>query len=877
MANLELSFESGESSLSIRRFTVREYVSDAFTVAVWARSPDPSIDLDSIVAKPASLRVESGYAFAHLGGSRLWTGVCSYMEQTQVEPTGLSTYYLRIVPSLWLLGKRRNYRIFQHRSIPDIADALFAEWNIDHAWDIDRTAHPKLELKIQYDESDYDFLNHLLEEAGIAFIFPDEGAAGTKLTLSDKLHQNPLRAAPPIPYVDSPNQAAEKEFMTSVRLAHDVRPGAHTIRDQDFRKPSYALFGKATKAAAPEDRLEQYHYAPGAFLVEAGKGGDTPVADDKGVARHDEKAGNDRAERALLGERADKRGVAFETNVIDLWPGVTFMIDGHAHHEVDDKKLLVTEFALDGEPGRAWTMRGRAVLAEGFYRPPLLTPKPRIRSVQSATVVGPAGQEVHTDEFGRVRVQFPWDREGKSDDKSSCWMRVSQGWAGTSYGMMHVPRVGQEVLIAFLDGNPDQPVVMGRVYNKNNPVPCALAGDKTKSTWKSDTSLGSSGFNELMFEDKKGDELVYMQAQKNQRQLVKHDETITVGHDRSKQVTVNETDVTGVNRVEVTGVNRSQTIGASRTTSVGGDRAKLVKGAETQRTEGDHLLLVKTDRHATVKGEQRELIEAGSHLHVKGNRNETIDGGLSFDAASLQVEVEKKHALEAGDEIHLVTPKVMVGEAAADLTVSGPGGFLRIDAAGITIVGTLVKINVGGSAGSGSGANPKKPEDPRKKLDEPPKKPEPLDKTKDPDERKFLEGPEGKKVFPKLGSDFEVLGPSTDEYNCIAHTLDDHTQWVNPETGSTDNPLGKMDDMYAKKGYKRSPTMDISKEPGKEKVVVYATKNPDGSINEVTHGATQASDGTWTSKLGQGPLIRHETPGALNGPVYGEPVAVYEK
>lgn len=708
MPTSTLSFDSGESSLSVRRFSVSEGVSACFTASVWARSPDTSIDIESIVGKAASLRLESGFAFAALGGARQWTGVCSYMEQTRVEGAGLSTYFLRIVPRLWLLGQKRDHRIFQHLTIPDIVDRILAEWAVEPTWRLDRGDYPRLEYRVQHGESDYDFVTRLLEEAGISFTFPDDDAAGTRLTLGDKLQANPLRAAPPIKYVDNPNEASEKEFVTRVRLSHEVRPGAHAIRDHDFRKPGYALFGKAPKAAPPEDVLEQYHYAPGAFLVEKVRSGDL---EDRAHPHHDEKVGTDRAERALLGERTGKRGIEFQANVLDLWPGVVFAIQGHPHPEIDEQRFLVTALTIDGEVGGEWSARGQAVLAADIHRPALVTPRPRLRCVESATVVGPADLDIYADEFGRVKVQFPWDREGRSDDESSCWMRVSQGWAGSAYGMMHVPRIGQEVLVAFLDGNPDQPIVVGRVYNQKNPVPYPLPDDKTKSTWKSDTSPGSGGFNELMFEDKKGDELVSAQAERNQRQLIKNDETITVGHDRDKQVVANEMDTTGRDRFEVTGEDRSQTVGKSRATVIGGNRERLIKGTETERTEGDHLLLTEKDRHALVKGEKRELVGNISHLHVKGNRNETIGGTLSLRTSSLQVKVEKSHALASGDETHLAG-KVVVGEGAADVTVAGPGGFLRIDAAGVTIKGTLVKINVGGSAGSGSGAHPAPPAEP---------------------------------------------------------------------------------------------------------------------------------------------------------------------
>jgi type VI secretion system secreted protein VgrG len=724
MPLLELSFASGEDSLSVRRFSVHEGISSLFQASIWAVSSNQSLDLEALVGKTAGLRAQSSSRL--LGGARSWTGVCSHIEQVQAEPTGLSTYRLRIVPTLWLLTQRRSYRIFQHLSIPDIIDRLLAEWSVEPTWRIDRGRYLKLEYKVQYGETDYRFLSRLLEEAGIAFTFPAD-AGESKLTLGDTLHQNEPRGAPPIHYVDNPNESAENEFVTQIRLSHEVRPGAHTLRDYDFRNPGFALFGEAPKAASPEDRYEQYHYQPGSFLVETGRGGGTPVADDKGVARYDQRSGQERAERALAGERADKRSVSFETNAVDLAPGVVFSIGNHPHSELaDDKKLLVTGFAIEGSPEGHWTMSGQAVFAADPYRPAKKTPKPQVSGVQSATVVGPAGQEIHTDEFGRVRVQFPWDREGRSDDGSSSWIRVSQGWAGTGYGMITLPRIGQEVLIGFLEGDPDQPVVVGRVFNATAQVPYKLPDHKTRSTWKSDSSMGSNGFNEIMFEDLKGKELVYVQAEKNLRKLVKNDETITVGNNRQKLVVNNELETTGGSRTEVTRANRTEITRENRTTTIGGDRKKVVQGDEVEKTDGKLTILVGQDQDIVIKQVKRERVEEDSHLLVKGERREKVDLSQSLIVGKdRQERVGEHHALEAGKEIHLKAGTALVIEAVRDLTLKGPGGFIRIDAGGVTIQGALVKINSGGSAGSGSGSSPEEPEEAAEAEIEEPEAPEP--------------------------------------------------------------------------------------------------------------------------------------------------------
>ena len=671
---LELSFASGEKSLSVRRFSVHEAASSLFSVSIWARSENPSIDLEALIGKPASFRISTGVRFARTG-ARVWTGLVSTIEQLHgVQPSGVreeSTYFLRLVPNLWLLTQRRNYRIFQHGSIPDITDKILGEWSIEPTWKIDRGEYPKLEYKAQYGESDFAFLSRLWEEAGIAFTLADDDEGASKLTLGDKLHEGPLRPGEPLPYADNPNQEAEKEFVSHVRLAHEVRPGAYTVRDHDFRNPGFALFGEAPKAAAPEDKLEQYHYQPGAMLVETGKGGGTPVADDKGVARHDQPFGKARADRSLGGDRGGRRAIAFDTNTIDLAPGVLFTMDGHPHAELgEDVKLLVTELSLEGAPGEEWSMSGQAVFTDVPHRPAIRTPKPKVEGVQSATVVGTAGQEIHTDEFGRVRVQFPWDREGKSDDGSSCWIRVSQGWAGTGYGMIVLPRVGQEVLVGFLDGDPDQPIVVGRVFNAIQSVPYKLPDHKTRSAWKSDSSLGSNGFNEIMFEDLKGQELVWEQAEKNRRRLVKNDETITVANDRQK----------------------------------------LVKNDEHERTVGFVKIVVGKDQDIVIAQDKRERVEGDSHLRVYGKRNQRIDGTQSLTVKGDQHElVGKNHALAAVKEIHLAAGTALVIEAAEDLTLKGPGGFIRIDRSGVTIRGNMVRINSGGSPGSGAGSQAEEP------------------------------------------------------------------------------------------------------------------------------------------------------------------------
>ncbi|MRG97576.1 type VI secretion system Vgr family protein [Polyangium spumosum] len=664
MRGLSLLFESHKprsprEELSVRTFSVREAISEPFEVSILARSHDASIDLEGIVGKGAAFLMERGDHFSIGQARRRWEGICTHIEQVRVEDseTGESTYTLTIMPKLWVLGQRTGYRVFQHVSIPDIVDRVLGEWNIQHKWAIDRGAHPRLEYRVQYGESELAFLSRLLEEAGIAYTFPDEDGAGTMLQFSDALAAGKPHPRSPLTFDDSPNRTAPKEYVTAVQMSHHVRPGAYVLRDHDFRRPDFTIQGEAPRAKDPEHRYEQFHFRPGALLVEDTKGASaTPAADDKGITRRDEGFGATRATQSLQAERHEKRVITYATNSMILSPGVVFVIQDHPHQGLAKQRLLVTELCLSGSVVTEWEMTGRAVFAADSYRPPMVTPKPKALGMESAVVVGPRGQEIHTDEFGRVRVQFPWDREGKHDDDSSSWIRVSQGWAGTGFGSITLPRVGQEVLVGFLGGDPDQPIVMGRVFNGKNLVPYKLPEHKTRSALKSASSPGGGGSNEIMFEDAKGKELVYVQAQR--------------------------------------------------------DLFLRVLNDQQERIEGNHRMVVGGRQDLVIGAEKKELVAGRSDLHVRGDERRQIEGKVSVTVGGSRHEnVQQDHAMEAGREVHLAAGTSVVIEGALDLTFKGPGGFIRIDPSGVSIVGNMVRINSGGAPGAGSGARPDAPED----------------------------------------------------------------------------------------------------------------------------------------------------------------------
>lgn len=663
--NIRLSCENAQVPLSVRRFRIEEAMNGLFRIQVWAVSPLESLDLGSFVGHRAEVAL-SGTR------ERLWRGLCTEMALCRIsdDGEGLATYELMVAPTAWRLTQRRDNRLFQHMSIPEIVHQILDDHGILHVFQITPDDYPKLELRTQYNETDYAFVSRLLEEAGISFWFEDEGERDATLVLGDAPQSNPPRSGSPIAFVDQvfQAQAGQKEHVTRVELRERSRPGKITLRDYDFWRPKRALFATSQSDRLEEQTHEQYHHSPGAFLREvagpsrpsvgaglsaaaaavshvhpagalfaaasaAASSTDTPVADDLAVARFVDELGSFTANRMMEALHADRRTVSFETSVNDLSPGCVFRVVGHPRDDVSAAAgLLVTAAVFEGEVAASTAFRfaATAVLADRPYRAPRSTPKPRIYGLQSAVVVAGgtatglgqalgavtqavsaaanvlpgalgevasavaaagaaashlANQEIYVDERGRVRVQFPWDRLGHQDARSSIWMRVSQGWAGSGYGLFTIPRVGQEVLVAFVDGDPDCPIIVGRVHNVLEPTPFKLPENKTVSTWKTSSSPGGGGFNELRFDDAAGREHVYLQAQKDMDHLAKNDlkqavgrdrsgyvqrdDAVAVGRDKTEIVNQNQIDATGLNRAQVVGVNRTATVGVEDSTLVG--------------------------------------------------------------------------------------------------------------------------------------------------------------------------------------------------------------------------------------------------------------------------------------------------------------------
>lgn len=635
MDNLELRFAARDINLSVRSFSVVEELSTPFDISIVGRSPDEDIDLDAIVGHGAGFKVASSLA---------WSGIVQFAEQVDVEPDGLSTYYVRIVPALSRTTLRRNNRIFQHLTIPDIAKKLLADWEIEPVLELDAAAFPKLDYRVQYGETDFVFLSRLLEEAGISYHFraPEPGTdAPSQLVLVSDPGATDSRGS--LLYINNLEQAKGVDAITHVKISHQVRPGRVTVRDHDFRRrPDFQLIADAKAALDTENRYENYHYAPGAFVIDPG--------------RVDEREGKTLATRKLDAARQGRRKVLFQTTALSIAPGDVFSIEAHPRADLgQDKRLLTVQRTLEGTSEGEWVSTGMAVFADDPYRPALVTPKPRMGGLQSAVVVGPSGEEIHVDEHGRVRVQFHWDREGKYTDESSCWIRVSQAWAGRGFGMASLPRIGQEVLVDFLEGDPDQPVVVGRLFNGTSPHPYKLPDHKTKTSWKSDTSPGSGGFNEITFEDAKGKEKVFLHAQKDRDEVIRENQSTQIGKDLDVQIGENEKH------------------------KVGGDQTWHVAGSRMTRVEQNDILVVGGDCHIQL-GETGASLSNGRVVLSTGKASLTLaDGDIFLDASGTIKVSSGGLAALAGKEVHIDgSPNVMLNTSGGGAPMPMSLGTLEV-------------------------------------------------------------------------------------------------------------------------------------------------------------------------------------------------------
>ncbi|MGF6516713.1 type VI secretion system secreted protein VgrG [Pseudomonas sp. BT76 TE3572] len=633
--HFSLTVEDYVGDLQVLSFTGTEGISQPYRFDLELVSENPDLDLEKLLHKQAFL------AFDPKG-----SGIHGQIYRVAQGDAGkrLTRYKISLVPQLQYLHHRTNQRIYQQMSAPKIIALILDEHGIKgNAYNFQLSQPcPDRDYCVQYDETDLHFVQRLCEEEGIHYHFQHSAKGhllvfGDDQTVFQKLGQ-------PTAYVQGSGMVADEPVIKGFKLRLETRTGRVTRRDYDFEKPRLQLESAyKPEAQSDEPDLEDYDY-PGRFI--------------------DRARGKFLSQRALERHRADYQQAEGKSDQTTLVSGHFLEMSDHPRTEWNDLWLLTEIFHEGKQPQvleesvtsdttankddfhQGYRNRFLATPWDVFYRPALEHPKPRVLGSQTAMVTGPKGEEIHCDQYGRIKVQFHWDREGLADDKTSCWMRVSSSWAGDRYGAIAIPRIGMEVLVTFLEGDPDQPLVTGCLYHKENQVPYDLPANKTRTVFKTLSSPGGGGFNELRIEDKKGAEQIFIHAQRDWDENIEHDQKIRVGNERHDTVEKNT--------------------------------YTELKAEEHRTTIADRKTEARMDDHLTI----------GQNQHVK------------LGTAQLT---------SVGKEIHLKAGDKIVIEAGMELTVKAGGSFIKLDAGGITVVGPVVKINAGGSAGSGTGIGIKPP------------------------------------------------------------------------------------------------------------------------------------------------------------------------
>ncbi|WP_328716267.1 type VI secretion system tip protein VgrG [Halomonas elongata] len=624
---------AGEADLAVVDFTHEEALSSPFHLHVRFASRAVDLSPEALLDRPASLTVwQDGVAQRRVHGI-----VAEFGRGDRGHRR--SHYEVVIRPSLWRLSLRQNSRIFQRVSPLTILNTLCEERGLtDVAFAVTREPAER-EYCVQYRETDLAFVERLAAEEGLFYFheFEDGDLGAHRLVFADD--PQVLTGLGERPYHHRAGGTAPQRHLRRLTQTARVRPARAQLKDYSFKRPAYAQLherqGDGLEQHSQRGDYEHYDY-PGRYKADASG---------QAFTRH-----------RLEHLRHDALTLAGESDLPELAPGTRFTLADHDVSELN-RGWQVVKVVHAGEQPQA--LGEDAAQADGMTRyhntltltpddtawRPAPEPKPRVDGPQVAFVVGPEGEEIHCDAHGRVRCQFPWDRYAEPNETASAWLRVSQGWAGGGYGMMAIPRIGHEVIVSFLEGDPDQPIITGRTYHAVNTPPYELPAHKTRTVLRTQTHQGE-GFNELRFEDQHDQEQIWVHAQKDLELLTENDRTEEIRRDSHLAV------------------------------------------------KRDRVSELDRDDHLTVHGERRTQIDGDDHLNVGQTRHEKIG---------------RAQLVEAGSEVHHKAGMKVVVEAGAEITLKAGGSFLKLDPSGVTINGPSVKINSGGSPGSGTGQGAQAP------------------------------------------------------------------------------------------------------------------------------------------------------------------------
>ncbi len=522
----------GRDVLLLTGFRGAEAISSPFSFELNLISENHDISFESIIGKNVTVSLVLAD-----GQQRVFNGLVSRFCQgrgggEEGSDPRFSHYAATMVPWVWLLQHMADVRIFQELNAPDIIEKIFRESGFNDFRIKLSGSYEKRDYCVQFRETHFNFVSRLMEEEGIFYYFEHERGKHT-LILADSPsehkncpHQESAR------YQISAGMPLEEDVIQGLVKAQEVKPAKMTLNDYNYSMPNTDLRSSVSSRQVQGQGEREVYDFPGLY-PNKGRG---------------ERLTTVRMEE----EEARITTIEGSSNCRAFTTGYRFTLKDHYRNDWNNRAYVLTEIEHEGsqggnfpgargEGGFSYSNRFRCIPVDVPFRPESRATKPVVHGTQTAVVVGPSGEEIYTDELGRIKVQFHWDRKGKKDENSSCWIRVGQLWAGAQWGAVFIPRIGQEVIVAFLEGNPDRPLVIGCVYHQSNHPPLDLPGEKTRSTVKSDSTIGGGGFNEIRFEDKKGQEEIYVHAEKDQTIEVGNDENHTVNHDRTITIMNNST------------------------------------------------------------------------------------------------------------------------------------------------------------------------------------------------------------------------------------------------------------------------------------------------------------------------------------------------
>jgi type VI secretion system secreted protein VgrG len=588
----------GPDALLLQSFRGEERLSQLFRFELELLSERDDIEHDEIVGKEVTLEVE-----LDSGELRHWTGCISHFAKGN-SLEGWTQYEAEMVPWLWFFTRNADSRVFQQKSAPDILREIFDEFRFRNYQFKLTGDYPPVEYCVQYQESTFEFVARLMEREGLYYFIKHEDQVHHLVVADNPDAHTPARGDS----IRYHRAAATEEDDTISDLRHQraLRTGRVVLRDYNFETPETDLEVSTDTVATigNNQSLEDFEF-PGGYP---------------------DRAKGERYARLIMEAEETQHETFFgEGNVRDLSPGYTFKLKDHPIAGYNQEYLLCSvehagrnNFQDQRAQTSSYASRFTCIPKKIPYRPLRLTPKPVMKGLQSAVVVGPSGEEIYTDKYGRVKVQFHWDRRGKRDEKSSCWIRVAQPWAGKGWGFITIPRIGQEVLVDFLEGDPEQPMIVGSVYNAVQRVPYELPANATVSTLKSNSSKGGDGFNEFRFEDKKGDEKVFLHGEKNLDIRVKNNTTETIGNERHLLVEKDQ---------------KEQVKGDKHTTVDGGSLHKVgmdygLKAGMNIRESAGMAMNLKAGMETVIEAGVQMTLKAGGSTITLGPAGVTIDGAL---------------------------------------------------------------------------------------------------------------------------------------------------------------------------------------------------------------------------------------------------------